>query len=226
MSDALYQIYLNIQKFITQYRKYDILDGNLANQVEFNKIILDEHYIKCNCLDPQTQKKVYVILLKRDSKYIKSTANFKKLMVGLGKEESDVIVISKEPLSIYVKKLLPKLSNLVIYNYLHRHFAIEIPKGPLCSKHTILTQSEIEHLCSKELMIHPLGLPSILVTDPQCIWIGAKVGQVVKIEAFSEITGKTIRYRIVVPSVDIYDQADTSEAVEYVNIESKEPMEV
>lgn len=216
MTDILYQKYLNIQKFITEYRKYTV-DGFL-DQEKFNKQILTEHYVKCDCIDPKTQTKVYIFLFKKDSKYLKSTPNFKKLMMSLGKDEANVIIISKEPLSIYINKILPSLVNLTIENYLHRHFVIEIPKGPLCSKHTILTKSEVQQLCLNELMIHPLGLPSILVTDPQCIWIGAKVGQVIKIEANSEITGKVIRYRLVVPTVDIADAGESEEAVETVAI--------
>ena len=82
---------------------------------------------------------------------------------------------------------------------MHKIFAIEISKGPMCSKHTILSNNEVRTLCSRDLIIHPLSLPSISINDPQNIWIGGELGQVIKIESISEITGKTIRYRIVSP---------------------------
>ena len=76
---------------------------------------------------------------------------------------------------------------------------MEISEGPLCSKHTILSNAEVRSLCSRDLIIHPLSLPSISFTDPQNIWIGGELGQVIKIESISEITGKTIRYRLISP---------------------------
>lgn len=220
MTDTLYQKYLNIQKFIIEYRKYDILDKFLDKDA-FAKAILREHYVKCRCRDPRKQKNIDILLLKADNKYMKSTINFKKLISNLEKESQNIIIISKDPFSVYIKKLLQKLPNTInITNYQHKHFSVEIPKGPLCSKHTILTQSEVQQICSNELMIHPLGLPSILVSDPQCIWIGAEIGQVIRIESLSEITGKAIRYRMVVPSVDTTEQAEeTTETVAPVDAE-------
>jgi DNA-directed RNA polymerase subunit H (RpoH/RPB5) len=82
---------------------------------------------------------------------------------------------------------------------MHKYFSIEISKGPLCSKHVILSNNEVKDLCSRELIIHPLSLPSISINDPQNIWIGGELGEVIKILSISEITGETIRYRIVSP---------------------------
>ena len=139
--------------------------------------------------------------MKTDSKYIKATPNFKKLMDSLGQDPVDVYVITKTPLSIYINKILHKFANLKILNFLHRHFSIEITRGPHCSKHTILSDDEVIKTCFQDLMIHPLSIPPIFVTDPICVWIGAEIGQVIRIEADSEIAGKVIRYRIVSPKV-------------------------
>jgi DNA-directed RNA polymerase subunit H (RpoH/RPB5) len=203
MADILYQKYLNIQKFILDYRKYQVVGGKFLDQNTFNKSMLNDHYVKIECTNTEDKIKVYIILLKNDSKYLKSTPIFKKLMMSLGKNSAEVIIISKELLSIYIKKIIPKLKHLTIQNYLHRHFSIEIPKGPLCSKHRILTSDEVSHLCSNDLMIHPLGLPTILINDPQCIWLGAKIGDTIEIESLSEISGKAVRYRIVRPAAEI-----------------------
>ena len=138
-------------------------------------------------------------MFKDSTKYTKTTPQFKRLMDKLPEDPADVIILSKELLSIYINKALIKYNHLRFFNYLHKFFAIELAKGPLCSKHTILTNSEVRNLCSRELLIHPLSLPSISINDPQNIWMGGELGQIMKIESISEITGKTIRYRIISP---------------------------
>ena len=140
-------------------------------------------------------------LMKSDSKYVKSTPNFKKLMDSLGNSVAEVFIITKVPLSIYINKVLHSFGTLRISNYLHRHFSIEITRGPLCSKHTILSNEEVIKTCFQDLMIHPLSIPPIFISDPICLWIGAEIGQVVKIESYSENSGLAIRYRIVSPKV-------------------------
>jgi DNA-directed RNA polymerase subunit H (RpoH/RPB5) len=177
------------------------MEEEFLDRKSFKKIIQLEQYVRVNCRNPTTGRTIYIYLMKTDSKYIKATPNFKKLIDSLGQDPADVYIITKMPLSIYINKILHKFSNLKILNFLHRHFSIEITRGPHCSKHTILTDEEVIKTCFQDLMIHPLSIPPIFVTDPICIWIGAEIGQVIRIEADSEISGKVIRYRIVSPKV-------------------------
>ena len=196
--EVLYEKYINIQKFITEYRKYKLNDQFLDFS-SFKKTIQVEQYIRHICTDTRNDKLIYIYLFHDNSKYIKTTPNFKRLMDKLPEEPANIIIISKNELSIYINKSLLKYPHLKIDNYLHKYFAIEISQGPLCSKHTILSNTDVRNLCSRELIIHPLSLPSISINDPQNIWIGGELGQVIKITSISEITGKTIRYRIVSP---------------------------
>lgn len=196
--EILYEKYLNIQKFITDYRHYK-LEGKFHDFAAFKKTIQIEQYVLHKCTDVKNGKHVYIYIFRDQSKYVKTTPQFKRLMDKLPEEPSNVIIISKLALSVYINKALAKYTHLRIYNYMHQYFAIELALGPLCSKHTILSNKEVRVLCSRDLVIHPLSLPSISVNDAQNIWIGGELGQIVKIESISEITGKTIRYRIISP---------------------------
>jgi DNA-directed RNA polymerase subunit H (RpoH/RPB5) len=196
--EQLYEKYLNIQKFITDYRKYTVIDPFLEYSV-FKKTIQLDQFIKHECVDTKKERPVYIYLFTDISKYIKTTPQFKRLMDKTSNDPADIIVISKAELSIYINKALIKYPHLNVHNYLHKYFAIEISKGPLCSQHQVLSNSDVRLLCSRDLIIHPLSLPSIAINDPQNIWIGGELGQVVQINSISEITGKTIRYRIVAP---------------------------
>merc|ERR1712071_639459 len=181
-----------------EYREYK-LDEKFLDFNTFKKCMQIEQFIKHKCIDTKKGRNVYIYLFIHNSKYIKTTPQFKRLMDKIPEEPLDVIIITKTELSVYIKKALLKYTNLKIYNYLHKNFAIEISKGPLCSKHIVMTNNDVRDLCSRELIIHPLSLPSISINDPQNIWIGGELGEVIKIISVSEITGKSIRYRIVSP---------------------------
>lgn len=200
MSGTLYRKYLNIQLFVEKYRNFITAEPFLTRK-QFKKTIQLEQYVRARCRDPKSGKTVYIYLMKTDSKFIKATPNFKKLMESLGQEPADVYVITKTPLSVYINKILHKFSNLKIHNFLHKHFSIETTRGPHCSETIILSDAEVVGVCFQDLMIHPLAIPPIYVTDPICIWIGAEIGQVVRITANSENSGRVVRYRIVSPKV-------------------------
>jgi DNA-directed RNA polymerase subunit H (RpoH/RPB5) len=196
--EILYEKYLNIQKFINVYRGYTMVE-KFHDFASFKKIIQIEQFLLHKCTDVKNGKPVYIYIFRDQSKYIKTTPQFKRLMDKLPYDPSNVIVISKDLLSVYINKALTKYTHLRIFNYTHKFFAIELAMGPLCSKHTVLSNREVKRLCSSDLVIHPLSLPSIAVTDPQNIWVGGELGQIMKIESISEITGRTIRYRIISP---------------------------
>ena len=196
--DILYEKYVNIQKFIIEYRKYVMVDSFYTFEL-FKKNMDAEHYILHKCTDTKKGRIIYIYLFKETSRYLKNTPYFKRLIDKLPNTPADVIIISKHALNTYIIKAISTYNYLHVHNYMQHYFAIELSKGPLCSKHTILTTAEVKHLCSNELIIHPLSLPSISVNDPQNIWIGGELGQVVKIESLSEITGRAIRYRIISP---------------------------
>jgi DNA-directed RNA polymerase subunit H (RpoH/RPB5) len=196
--EILYEKYENIQKFITKYRHYTT-EEKFLDYSTFKKSMHVDQYIKHKCVDTIKGVLVYIYIFHDNSKYIKTTPQFKRLMDKIPEEPSNVIIISKNELSVYINKSLMKYPHLNIYNYMHKYFTIELTNGPLCSEHVILSNADVRQLCSRELIIHPLSLPSISINDPQNIWVGGELGQVIKITSISEITGKTIRYRIVSP---------------------------
>ena len=196
--EQLFKRYKNIQIFITEYRKYKI-EEPFYDYEKFKQIMQVDHYLIHKCINTKKEKPVLIYLFTDYSSYINTTPQFKKLLDHSSKEPADIIIITKVELNIYIKKSLIKYPQFNVYNYLYSHFTIEISKGPLCSKHSILSDAEVDKLCAGELIIHPLSLPAISISDPQNIWIGGELGQVIKISSISEITGYSIRYRIVSP---------------------------
>lgn len=65
-------------------------------------------------------------------------------------------------------------------------------------QHTVLKKDEAQKIL-KEMDITPNQLPKILDTDPVIDLIGAKIGDIIKIDRESPTAGTTKYYRIVIP---------------------------
>lgn len=195
--ETLYEKYQNIQLFATKYRNLTLNDDKFLSYNDFKNNMQLNEYVSHEFHNPKNDKPLQIYFLTKDSRHIKDTKNFRKLMDRF-RGETHIIMITKEELSVYCKKALRAYKDIYINNYLHRHFIIEMNRGPLCSKHTILSMEETRRVCYVT-MSHAHKFPAISVNDPQIIWIGAEINDVIKIESYSEITGKVISYRIVTP---------------------------
>jgi len=74
----------------------------------------------------------------------------------------------------------------------------DILSHELVPKFTILSKEEVETV-RHSYGIRKESLPWIRRSDPVCKTIGARPGDVLKIERISEVAGKTEVYRYVVP---------------------------
>src|SRR5688572_27197618 len=112
--EQLFEKYTNIQLCMEKYRKYSIMPNttqyynfdDFKNKMQVSEIIIH------NLFHNETKELLDIYLFKEDSKYIKSTANFKKLLNKYSQDEMHIIFFSKIPLSIYIKKAIidyPKL---------------------------------------------------------------------------------------------------------------------
>lgn len=197
--EQLYEKYKNIQLFATAYRNFSLIDDEFYDYEMFKNKMHGFEYVLHKFSNPKaSDRPVDIYLFKSDSKYISNTVNFKKILDRYNNDHT-IIMITKEELNIYRKKMIMQYSNLIVKNYFHKHFIMEINKGPLCSVHTVLTPDEVR-VITYNIMAHGHKLPAILESDPQNIWIGGEINDLIKIESYSEITGKVISYRIVTPS--------------------------
>ena len=69
-------------------------------------------------------------------------------------------------------------------------------KHVLVPKHTKLSDSDKSKLLEK-FNVDPFSLPKIFIDDPAIAKLGAKVGDIIKIERKSKTAGATAYYRIV-----------------------------
>ena len=84
---------------------------------------------------------------------------------------------------------------LPYYSVLPYHnFSFSVPKCKILYPHILMSKEDVDELLQKE-RINFRDLPSILTSDVNIIWLGARVGQVVRIDRYSESALESIYYR-------------------------------
>ena len=197
MTESQYNKYNNLLVFAKQWRKYKVTSAVLDIET-FRKTIQSDQYIKIECLDMNNNKHVYIYLFDKISKYVTSNEDLKKLLKKI-KTTSEVILVIYNQLGTYGKRAISSFKNLNINVYRQEIFDLIAPNGPLCYQHRIMSREEIIKLTNDDLCCYITNLPKIFDEDTQCIWIGAKVGDVLEIKTYSDISGESIHYRVVIP---------------------------
>lgn len=195
-NDIQYTRYLNLDIFATEWRKY-VRKTPVLNAENFYKEFRVNTYIKMDYVKSKTGKPVFIYLIATNSVYHLVPQNLKQLLNKI-KIPADVILVTSFPFSSGGLKSIPAFKHLRVKMYLHETFSFILPNGPLCYPHRIMEPQEINTLLNSGLCCYLTNLPKISVSDPQCIWIGAEVGDVLEISMLSDISGIALLYKVVV----------------------------
>jgi len=196
-------IYSNIEKLL----KYRNINTNykFLSIDNFAKEINHYGYIIIDGVNNKTNITTYIILFSPGSNYSLKSPDFSSLIkTKLQKNQlenpTDILIISELPLSNHIEKVLSglreKYPKIFIENHSYNKFIIEIPKHVSVPKHEFATQDEVDNLL-KNFYKNKLSFPKILQSDSAVIWLGARVGDIIKITRISETAGTSIAYRIV-----------------------------
>lgn len=80
------------------------------------------------------------------------------------------------------------------YNmYPYHVFSLDIPQAQCVPRHTIVPAAEAKAFLTRE-RVSPRDLPQVASSDPPVVWIGARPGQIVRIEYASATAGKAYNY--------------------------------
>lgn len=197
MSEQQFKQYNNIILFAEKWRGYTPDDFKKhTTQESFRKEMQSNKYVILEYLSKQGRK-VLIYLFAPDSKHASASQDLKKL-IGKNKNPCDIILITEQEFKTYANRVINAFLHLNIRAYLHRHFNSDIPNGPNCYPHRIMSHIEVNQLLNNELFCHLIHLPKILEEDPQCIWLGAQVADVIEVRMLSDSTGETIQYKVVI----------------------------
>lgn len=187
-------IYENIMK-MCEYRKIKITDKPDASKLlQYNLITLSGQYT-------DRVEDFICYLVPYQSEVMSKKAPFMEIYnhVQDAEQPINIMIVSYEPAPT-VKKLVDELitkDNAHIELLRYAPFIIEVPKHSMAVPHTILTAEQKKAL---ESDLRGFTLPKILEKDPMCVWIGARRGDIVKIDRLSEISGMITAYRKVIAS--------------------------
>jgi DNA-directed RNA polymerase subunit H (RpoH/RPB5) len=182
---TLWMIYNNVLEYI-EYRGLSC--KTTLNEATFNKEMSLNHYIIITC--GQT-----IIILARPSAMVgRRSADFIKTITP--HKNKEIIFITNE---VVRAKLVERvvLDGFNLRSLSYNTFIINITRAPMVPRHVIVDPTDIE-LILNNIGYEAINLPKILYSDPQSIWLGAKVGDIVKTTAYNEQTGTATNYRIVV----------------------------
>jgi DNA-directed RNA polymerase subunit H (RpoH/RPB5) len=197
MAETQFNQYTNLIIFAKEWRKYK-LELKPLDETAFRTEMQSNEYVKLECSDIKRKKTVLIYLFDKNSKYMISSQDLRRLIKKI-KNPCQVILVTYKPLTTYGKKVIRAFKHIDIITYRHEIFDLIIPNGPLCYPHRIMTREEVLDICNNDLCCYLTNLPKIFDEDPQCIWIGAVVGDVLEIKMLSDITGEALQYRVVVP---------------------------
>ena len=194
-----YKQYQNLKIFAEKWRNMKI-KNKILNEEEFIKNIQLNGYVNIECIHNDTGKNIIIFLISKRNKSI-NMQDIKKIFNKI-KIVCDVILISEYNITIDLHKILYTMKHIHnIYNYRHENFNLIIPECILSGKHKIMNKIEINQLINEDLFTTIANLPKIREDDPQCIWIGAKIGDIIEITSPSYITHLYKTYKVVVPRI-------------------------
>ena len=151
--------------------------------------------------DPSLPVVTVVLLVYPNTECESKRAIMVKMLNRINYEAVDVLIITSIKVSTGISKSLYSMSTKKrsFRSFTYTLFNSILPEHELVPKYEILSKSQITQL--KDCLINPDMLPSVFENDPQMIWLGARVGDIVKFVYPSEITIESIGYCKIVPNM-------------------------
>ena len=201
-------IYENICIMLFKYRNVDITEGYdkdvvVRNQKLLNNLSTNTYHVISGSYSKKSRhpgEKIAVYLFTQ-SIYTEKSPNFKKLIINALTKFSNIIIIATNQPSTHIANALilirkDKLQvDKYIEYYTYEKFCMEIPTHTMVPQHEILDESERKKFEDK-YHVSMSRMSVILPTDSMVVWLGARIGDVIKIVRLSETAGKEIAYRI------------------------------
>ena len=154
-----------------------------------------------NYKNEKNYKLTYILLFHYNTELYSKTQDLKKIINTFKKNpfKYDIMLITKNEISTHVKNYIDSIkTKLNIINYTYKLFTIIIPKHILSNKHEILSKEEEEKILNNILFCKKSNLPKIKLSDPQIIWSSGKIGDIVCITRYDDISGLSLYYRVIV----------------------------
>lgn len=198
-----WDVYNVIRNAFCLYRNIKLTTSEITKD-QFIKNMQFDNYIKLT--GEKDKKNIVIAILARNEKGTNEiaiiTEKFRLFINSIKTNVDEIIIVSPCKFPTHVLKLIYDMDiSKKINRYYYDHFKIVVPLGPYCSKHTILSIDETKEIIEQHNLVLK-EMKKIYTTDSQIVWIGAQVGQIVRIDRINVNTGKSTDYRRVVAGIE------------------------
>jgi len=138
------------------------------------------------------------IFLAVDEKYTSRSAECVRLLNMVEEKEARVIIVGRNDIKPSVKKAIHKYTKkkIDVFTYTFTPFKVDPRQCSMVPVHKLCTDEETKQiLLDNHISLNQL--PKIKKADPQVIWVGGSVGQVVKIIR-NNVTSMDVYYRVII----------------------------
>lgn len=194
-----YTIYNNLFEYlnIIKFQPLDDEEGKKRkDKGDFIKTLQFYSYVKIKAVNAAGDI-MYVFLLS-DNSFVTKSMEFKKLLNTIPERVVQLVIISSEGIKTPVKKFLTKYDKkkLSIKDLRYDHFKIDPRKNSLVPLHRLCTDDETRKVMQDNKVDNLSMFPIIRKSDPQVLWSGGNVGQLVKIIRHT-VVGEVLYYRVI-----------------------------
>ena len=200
-SSVEYVIYNNLFTYLDVVKFKPFCDEDKSavkkNESEFTKTL--QFYSYVNVKAKNNKGDILYAFILGDGKFGSKSAEFKKILNVIREKKVHLITISRGGIKTTVKKFLLKYSKkkLIFKDLCFNNFKIDPRKNVMVPKHTLCTKEEMKRVMHDNRITDSAQFPRIHRSDPQVLWTGGEVGELIKIERPS-VTGIVLYYRIIV----------------------------
>ena len=174
------------RKFLNNEKKQEYLD-HIKTKINSENISVNSDYNH-----PYT---IHVKFLTENN--VGKKQNLIKMLDYTNPKNHYILVLIESKVNKFLKDF-KRISNIEIFDYPELY--INVTDHMLVPKFTILTNEETTKIL-KQYNCSINQIPKMLKTDRISRHYNMKIGTVCKIERYSEVTGKSITYRHIVPSI-------------------------
>lgn len=207
-SSVHYTVYQNVVRELPDYRKFKILDPiidekQFEDTISIRKMIrINAKYEKQNTYNifsqyPGERNLAIFIFTNNASQLYESEVSRRWVdRVNRNKDIDDVLIIHEGEIKSNVHKRLIELQKRHVETRPFANFVFCVPKHVCVVPHMFATPDEVDKLIKQNIDIED-NIPHILDSDPPIVWIGARNGDIVRIDRVSESTLVSSIFKIV-----------------------------
>jgi DNA-directed RNA polymerase subunit H (RpoH/RPB5) len=195
-----YTIYLNMLKHLSVIKFEPVAEDsveilNTLDELSYVEEMRKNEYFRIKARK-ENGELMYIFILQADN--VPKSNNFQKMVNTISENKSHVYIVGGRPIKEQIKRHLHKNVKKVlnIRYFTYDNFKVDPRFHELVPFHTLCSDDEMAQIIRDNKIEHISQFPKIKKSDPQVIWNGGRIGQLMRILRKTDI-GECVYYRII-----------------------------